>query len=181
MAKTGLYAGSFDPIHRGHVAVIEDALTLFDRLIIAIATNPTKNHLISEIGRLMLVKTVLEKNGFKRLLDDRTLVVEFAPQSQYTAQFAVENGVTHLVRGVRGTSDMTQEIITAHFNHSWTESYTGDPGINTVFIPARYYLQDISSTLVRSLIGYQTWQETLLRETYLEVIEYLEKYHDHRI
>lgn len=103
--KNGLYAGSFDPITRGHLDVIRQALTLFDGLYIGVGHNSAKSGLFSpEERRQMILEACAEE-----FPDDFSRIVVFAFHGSL-AQAARAHQVGHIVRAFRQVSDFNDEF-----------------------------------------------------------------------
>src|SRR5688572_8297234 len=134
--RIAVYPGSFDPITRGHLDLIRRGARLFDRLVVAVLVNPEKKPLLSEEERVELIAR--ETRGEPR--------VEVRAFRGLVADLAVEVGARWLLRGVRAAADLEFELPMAHSNH-----LLGDPGVETVFLPARPELAFISSRLVREI------------------------------
>ncbi|HEV3101005.1 MAG TPA: pantetheine-phosphate adenylyltransferase, partial [Candidatus Dormibacteraeota bacterium] len=99
--KTAVYPGSFDPFTNGHLDVVERALGIFDRLIVAVAANPEKRQpLFTVEERLHLIKDALEGH-------DR---VEVASYTGLTVEYARSRGANTLVKGLRAYSDFDAEL-----------------------------------------------------------------------
>jgi pantetheine-phosphate adenylyltransferase len=131
------YSGTFDPITLGHHDIIRRAARMFPRLIVAVGLNPSKNPRFTLEERCELVHASVadlanvEVNGFDGLVVD----------------FARDNGVTVLVRGVRTVGDFDYEKQMAVMNR---DLY---PELDTVlFAPSPQYAH-LSSSLVRELTG----------------------------
>ncbi len=117
--STGMYPGSFDPLHSGHLTLIEMAAPLFDRLIVAVGHNPEKpSGLFTPTERVEIVEeaTAALEN------------VETALFSGLVTDAARSIGADCLIKGLRGASDLDVEMQQAHMNLT-----TG--GIPTVFLP----------------------------------------------
>ena len=138
MAKIALFAGSFDPFTRGHEAVVEEALRLFDEVVIGVGDNVSKRPLLSLEQRCRLIEDNYKDN--KR--------VRVAHYSTLTGDFARQVGATVLVRGVRNTVDFEMERTMETANR---ELY---PELTTVLLvtPAEY--MHISSSMVRELLAF---------------------------
>ncbi len=138
MARIALFAGSFDPFTRGHEAVVEEALRLFDEVVVAVGENVSKHSLLSVEERCRLIEEVYLGNNR----------VSVASYSTLTGDFARKVGATALVRGVRNTIDFEFERSIEATNR---ELY---PDLTTVLLvtPAEY--QHISSSVVRELLAF---------------------------
>jgi len=131
-----LYAGTFDPVTRGHLSVIERAATLFDRLLVVVAVNPQKLPLFAPDERLQMLRDSVSPWSN----------VDCTSTAGYVVHLARERGARYLVRGVRGATDIDSEIALAHLNHGLA------PEIETVFIPARADLSEVSSSRLKDLV-----------------------------
>lgn len=133
--RLGVYAGTFDPITRGHLSVIERAARLFDRLLVVVAVNPGKQPLFSADERVEMIREAVTpwRN------------VECASTAGYVVQLAAARGARHLVRGVRSCTDVEGEIALANMNRALA------PEIETVFIPAHPELSEVSSSRLKAL------------------------------
>lgn len=104
--KIGLYAGSFDPISRGHLDIVNKGLQTFDRVHIAAAVNPTKlNGLFTANERLDLIRQSIREEWDADVPID---VGSFHGKS--VTKYAIEVGATHLIRGLRQASDFDDEF-----------------------------------------------------------------------
>lgn len=133
--KIAIFPGSFDPFTRGHEAVVEEALTLFDKVIIAIGDNIEKRSLLTIDARQCLIESVYEDNPR----------VECITYSTLTGKVAREVGATTIIRGVRNTIDFEYERTMAQVNRRIF------PDITTVMLFTPPHLSDISSSTVREL------------------------------
>ncbi len=98
--KIAVYPGSFDPITNGHVNLVERALQVFDRLIVAVAHNSNKTVLFSVDERLEMIRIALKN-------DPRIGVACF---DGLLVDFAIQQGATVIVRGLRALSDFEYEF-----------------------------------------------------------------------
>jgi pantetheine-phosphate adenylyltransferase len=134
---TAIYPGSFDPITNGHLDLIERGCCLFDKLIVAILRNETKQPLFSVEERIEMLREVVDcypnvaVDSFEGLLVD----------------YAAENGATVLLRGIRAISDYEYELQMALMNRRLR------PDIETVFMMASEAHSFISSRLVKEVFG----------------------------
>lgn len=142
MARTALYAGSFDPVTNGHLDVVKGACRLADKLVIAIGVHPARQPLFSSEERMAMLKeacaplAAAEKTAFECITFD-DLVVQAAKRA----------GATLLIRGLRDASDFDYEMQMAGMNGTMA------PGIQTVFLPASPAVRPITATLVRQIAG----------------------------
>lgn len=140
MARTALYAGSFDPVTNGHLDVVRGACRLVDRLVIAIGIHPGKAPLF-EVGeredmlRLVCGPIAAELNA---TLD----VIRF---DDLAVHAAARVGAGLFIRGLRDGTDLDYEMQIAGMNESMA------PNIQTVFLPASPQVRPITATLVRQI------------------------------
>ncbi len=133
--KVAIYPGSFDPITNGHLDLIQRALQLFDRLVVAVADNPDKKPLFSANERLEMVKSTVK--DLKRVK-----VVLF---TGLLADLAKELEASAFIRGVRAVSDFEFEFQLALMNRKLA------PKTETVFlIPSEKYTY-LSSNLIKDI------------------------------
>lgn len=146
MTRRALFAGSFDPFTRGHEAVVEEALRLFDEVVIGVGENVSKKGLLSVDDRCRLIEDVYADN-------ERVRVAKY---STLTGDFAHEVGATVLVRGVRNTIDFEFERTIEATNRNLF------PELTTVLLvtPAEY--MHISSSTVRELLAFGRKVDELL-------------------
>lgn len=135
MTTLAIYPGSFDPPTRGHEDLIRRALSLADRLIVAVAINPNKQPLFPVEERLKLLSGLVANEPR----------VELASFSGLLADFARDRGATIVVRGLRAVSDFEYEFQMAGMNARL------DPAIETVFLMASERHQFISSRFVKEI------------------------------
>ncbi len=139
MALTAVYPGSFDPPTRGHLDVIERALRLVDRLVVAVVANPGKSPLFTLEERLDLVREAMgELDGAER--------VEVVSFEGLTVDLAHRLGARWLVRGIRSAADAAAELPMALSNRR-----CGAVEIDTLFLPASAEVAFVASRLVREI------------------------------
>ena len=136
--KTAIFPGSFDPFTLGHQAIVEQALRLFDKIVIAIGENVGKRSLLTAEARQRLIRD-LYKN------DER---VECITYSTLTGDVARKVGASAIVRGVRNTIDFEYERTMALTNSRLF------PEIETVILLTPPALADVSSSTVRELLAF---------------------------
>lgn len=135
MHTRAIYPGTFDPITNGHADLIHRASQMFSHVIVAIASNPSKQPVFSLEERVALIKTVtgdlpnVEVRGFTGLLAD----------------FADKQNATILIRGLRAVSDFEYEFQLANMNRRL------NPKLESVFLTPSEENSFISSTLVKEV------------------------------
>jgi pantetheine-phosphate adenylyltransferase len=138
---TVLNPGSFDPLHLGHLDVIEQAVELFGDVIVVVMHNHEKTGgLFSVDERVELIRTSLAEAG----LADHTRVTNHAGLA---IQAATTLGVDFIVKGLRNAADFEIEQQMALTNHSAS-------GVRTVYLPCRADGHYISSRFVREIARY---------------------------
>lgn len=139
MARTpqrlGLYAGTFDPITRGHEDLIRRSLEFVDRLVVAVAVNPDKNPLFSAEERTGFISEIFEGESRVEVRSFTGLLVDLARELK----------ATMFIRGLRAVSDFEYEFQMALMNRH----LAGE--IETVFLVPSLETSYISSSLVRQV------------------------------
>lgn len=105
--RVAVYPGSFDPLTMGHMDIIQRSLKSFDRVVVAVAVNPSKEPLFSEEERILQIREALGHDPRVDVRCFQGLLVEFARE--------MEAGI--IVRGLRAISDFEYEFQMAHMNH----------------------------------------------------------------
>ena len=146
MEKIGIFPGSFDPFTRGHQTIVEEALRLFDKVVIAIGYNTAKRGLLSAEARKTLIERVYHNNS-------RVMVTTY---TSLTGEEARRVGATTMIRSVRNATDFEYERTLDRINR---EIY---PELRTVFIIAPPEVEHISSSLVRELHAFNHETKSLL-------------------
>jgi pantetheine-phosphate adenylyltransferase len=142
MPRIALYPGSFDPVTNGHLDVVQHAVTLCDRLIVAVAVNPGKKSLFSTEERLEMLKAVCAPIAKKA-----GCAFETTTYDNLTVTAARAAGATIMVRGLRDGTDLDYEMQIAGMNQTMA------PEVHTVFVPASPAVRPITATLVRQIAG----------------------------
>ncbi|MCI7576281.1 MAG: pantetheine-phosphate adenylyltransferase [Paludibacteraceae bacterium] len=135
--KTAIFPGSFDPFTIGHYDVVRRALQLFDKIIIGIGTNATKQPVFSVEERLKQIEETFRN-------DPR---VEVQVYDSLTVDFAKQTGAQFILRGVRCIADFEYE-------RNMAEANKEIGGIETILLYTSPEYAHISSTLVRDLYSY---------------------------
>ena len=134
--RVGVYAGSFDPAHNGHIDVACRAARLFDRLVVAVYERPTKNLLFSTSERIELFRAGLAAVGAHEI------VVE--GYAGLTVHYARDRAAC-IVRGLRAFTDFENEYQMSTMNRHL------EPGVETVFLQTSLQFAHLSSTLVKEV------------------------------
>jgi pantetheine-phosphate adenylyltransferase len=140
MARTALYAGSFDPITNGHLDVVRQAARLADRLVLAIGIHPGKTPLFTADERLAMLKEVCGP-----VAKEAGAVLACATFDDLVIALAQREGATILIRGLRDGTDFDYEMQMAGMNGAMA------PAVQTVFLPASPAVRPITATLVRQI------------------------------
>ncbi len=135
MAGIAIYPGTFDPVTRGHIDVVERASKMFNRVIIGVADSPAKQPFFDLNERLDMLETVFADRENVLVKPFSGLLIEFAR--------ACDAGI--IVRGLRAISDFEYEVQLAGMNRSLA------PEIETVFLTAAQRYAFVSSSLVREI------------------------------
>jgi|TARA_X000000368_G_scaffold168734_1_gene133121 pantetheine-phosphate adenylyltransferase len=135
MEKIGVYPGSFDPIHKGHIDVVNRALRFVDKLYIAVADSPHKNPLFSLNERKDMIDNEFSSSSSVEVVAFDNLLVEFA--KSLNAQV--------IIRGLRVVSDFEYEFQMVGMNRQLNSE------IETVFLMADAQRQSISSNFIRDI------------------------------
>ncbi len=140
-ARIGVYPGTFDPITNGHTDIILRATKIVDRLVIGVARNIGKGPLFSTDERVEMVR---EEIAHLAGTEARQRV-EVKAYDILTMHFAVEEGATVIVRGLRAVSDFEYEFQMAGMNNRLNAN------VETVFLMANDKYQFIASRFVKEI------------------------------
>jgi pantetheine-phosphate adenylyltransferase len=154
MPVTAAYSGTFDPITLGHYDIIQRASAMFPKLIVAVGLNIAKNPRFHMDERISLIRDVVKKLPNVEVKGFDGLIVDFARQ----------NGVTVLVRGVRTVGDFDYEKQMAVMNR---DLY---PQLDTVMLAPSPEYAHLSSSLVRELTGLGAPVEKLVPKPVVRVL-----------
>jgi len=141
--RVGLYPGTFDPITNGHVDIIKRGLRLVDKLVIGVATNPSKNPLFTLEERVAMVE-----DATRPLAEAAGVAFEVVQFDELLMHFAERVGATIIIRGLRAVADFEYEFQMTGMN------YQINPAIETVFLMADPKYQTIASRLVKEVAQY---------------------------
>ena len=137
--KIAVYPGSFDPFTNGHLDVVNRALGIFDRLIVAVAANPDKRQpLFTVEERIQLITESLKGR-------DRVEVTSF---TGLTVEFARSRKANTIVKGLRAYSDFDAELQQALMNRKLA------PDVHTVFLMSSFAHIYVSSSILKDIASY---------------------------
>lgn len=130
-----IYPGSFDPPTYGHMNIVERSLKIFKKVIIAVATNPVKNNLLTPEERIIILKKIYRKNPNVEVDQFHGLLVNYAKKKK----------VKVILRGLRTVADYQYESQMAFSNKSL------NPHLETLFMMTENRFSHISSTLIKEI------------------------------
>jgi pantetheine-phosphate adenylyltransferase len=133
--RIAIYAGSFDPITKGHLDILKTAAGMFDKVIIAVAKNPDKQGFLPVNVRVGLIK--------KSVSDIEN--VEVDSFEGLTINYARQKGATILIRGLRAVSDFEYEMQLSQANSALADD------IKTVFLTTKPKYNFISSSTIKEI------------------------------
>lgn len=135
MQTTIIYPGTFDPITKGHIDLIERAARLFERVIVGVAASTGKLPLFTHAERMELAKQVLAQYSNVEVVGFHGLLIDFAKQQN----------VSVILRGLRAVSDFEYEFQLASMNRRIS------PSLETLFLTPGEQYSFISANLVREI------------------------------
>ena len=133
--KIGIYPGTFDPITHGHTDIITRSLRVFDKVVIAVAPNPSKHPLFNLAERLDMVKLVSKDLGQVEVTSFDGLLVAYVEQC----------GAHAIIRGLRAISDFEHEFQMALINRKLAKK------VETVFLMPSEEYSYLSSTIIKDV------------------------------
>jgi len=137
MSVSAMYPGTFDPITLGHEDLVRRASRIFDRVVVAIAANPSKEPMFSLEERVELARaSMTDLNN-----------IEVSGYEGLTVDFARDNGLGVIMRGLRAVSDFEYEFQLANMNRHLADD------VETAFLTPNENYNFISSSLVREICG----------------------------
>ena len=134
--KIGVFAGSFDPITRGHEDIVLQAMPLFDEIIIAIGVNIDKKYAFPLEDRIKWIENTFAEYPKVKVVSYQGLTVDLCKKMK----------ASFIIRGLRNTTDFEYESIIAEANKKL------NPEVETVFFLSKPELRCVSSTVVRDVL-----------------------------
>ena len=133
--KIGLFPGSFDPFHNGHLEIVERASRLFDEVVVAAVRNPQKGAQLFDLE---------ERQALLEEVTAHLSSVSIVAMSTLTVFVARDVGADAIIRGLRAVSDFEAEMQMAQMNNHLS-------GVETIFIPTSPEWSFVASKLVREV------------------------------
>ena len=132
-----IYAGSFNPLHAGHVDILKRAIKLFGDVTLVLAVNPGKTYISAE-RRKEIYEWLFKEIGLN-------VKIEILPVYKLLADYCAENGVTHIVKGLRNGTDLDSEMA----QEWYTKGLNSD--VETVYFTTNNTLRYLSSSSIKNL------------------------------
>lgn len=159
--RRAVYAGSFDPPTNGHLWMIAEAQQLFDELIVAIGINPEKKNTYSVAERQAMLEAITAPFANVKVA---------AFENEFLVNYANKINAQFIVRGIRSASDYEYERAIRYINADL------QPEIQTVFLMPPREIAEISSTMVKGLVGPNGWRNVV--ERYVPAAVYVKMLED---
>lgn len=131
--KIGVFPGSFDPFTKGHEDVVRQALMLFDKVIIGIGVNESKQYVFDLNKRMQHIEGLFTEHS-----------VSVEAYTGLTIEFAKQKNATFLIRGLRDSRDFSYERAIAHTNDQLS-------GVKSIFFLTQQEFGSINATIVREI------------------------------
>jgi pantetheine-phosphate adenylyltransferase len=144
--RIAVYAGTFDPVTIGHLWIIKVGSSLFDKLIVAVGTNPDKKCYFSLEDRIAMLQESIA--GFRNINVDRY-------PNQFLIKYAESAGAKFILRGIRNTTDYEYEKSLNYVNRHLNSKI-----VTVSLLPPREMVE-ISSSAVKGLIGPEGWEKVV--------------------
>ena len=136
--RIAIYPGSFDPITKGHLNIIERASKIFDHLIVCVMINTAKHPTFS----------CEERVNFIRRVTGHLPNVEVDASPELLAEYAKRRNSSVIIKGLRAATDFENEFQMALINRKL------NPGLDTMFLTAEHQYMFMSSSVIRELSAY---------------------------
>lgn len=137
MSKVAVYPGSFDPFTRGHMNIIDRGIKVFDKVIVAVAHNKSKNTIFTLEERVQILKTLFEGRSDVEVDSFEGLLVDYV----------IKRGTNTVLRGMRTVSDFEYELQMALANKTLND------GVETVFMVTDSEFSHISSSVIKEVVS----------------------------
>ncbi len=139
MKRIGVFPGSFDPFTKGHEAIVNRFLPLFDEIIIAVGVNSNKQYMYQLESRIAHIHSHFTDHAKIRVEAYQGLTIDFCKK----------NGARYLLRGLRNTVDFEFEKSIAHMNETVSKENSFE--VETIFLVTDQEFSAINSSIVREI------------------------------
>ena len=153
--KLAIYPGSFDPITKGHLNIIERAARIFDEVIVCVMVNAEKHPSFTQAERLDMIRRVTQ----------HLPNVEVDASDALLAEYARSRGGCVIIKGLRAVSDFEHEFQMALINRNI------NPQLDTMFLTAEHEYMYLSSSVVRELAQYHVPLGPYVPEQIIDEVE----------
>ena len=136
MSKTAIYPGTFDPVTKGHIDIIERASKMVDKLYVGILNNPNKNCMFNIDERMTMLKVCLRHIPNVEIIYFDGLLVDYA----------LDNNINFIIRGLRAVTDFEYELQLAQTNRKLSNGE-----VDTLFLTSDTEYSFLSSSAVREI------------------------------
>jgi len=145
--KTAVYTGSFDPITKGHLHIIEKARCMFDKLVVMVSENPIKKYHFGAEDRLVMCEQTCKDFDNVRVIK--------ADDKLFTVKNVLNIGAKYLIRGIRSPNDYQEELDLYHYNRKIS------PAVETVFLFPDIELSSLRSSAIMNVVGPIGWRDLI--------------------
>jgi pantetheine-phosphate adenylyltransferase len=152
----GIYAGSYDPPTNGHLWIIEQGARLFTKFYVAVGQNSQKEYCFTLDERLEMLEDLCARF-------DNAEVVHY--ENKFLVKYAESVGADYILRGIRNEKDYTYERGMRYVNGNMTKT------IQTLFMMSPRHLVEVSSSLIKGLVGSDDWEQ-VVREYVPDTVYY---------
>ena len=152
----GIYAGSYDPPTNGHLWMIEQGARLFTKFYVAVGQNSQKDYTFTMDERMQMLEEMCARYR-------NVEVVHF--ENKFLVKYAESIGVDYILRGSRNEKDYTYERGMRYVNSNMNDT------IQTLFVMSPRHLVEVSSSLVKGLVGSDDWEQ-VVREYVPDTVYY---------